>query len=465
MKEINGQFIMEGCASDDPNCLDAPEQLVALLRTVGFLPLFSNAIPGFSVEEHVPADRWWTDEESDPWAWRHMLADHPEIAYGKFFNKKAGFLHKDWFPVFASYRRNGYDFDALCDDELAPYKWKNAMSQFFLDDRLVGKVLPASDIKDETIKTDLQMRTYLIIMGFTQKRNKKGQPYGWQLASLGTPETKWGYDFVTSAYSMSPQDCWETIRRHMTKLYPAASDDALWQLLGMRILGAKTPTDTVPANAEEKRPGRKPRPRPTPPDKAYPGNLITKIDSKIPLPITEDQFAGLRYAISTLKSREQEMLRLIFEEGRTLKSIGESYGITSQRVRQIVARGIMKLRHPSRLTYIWLGLDATNRQRKEEKRTSVFPIGALGLSIGTINALVSRGLDTIAKVSDAIVSKPEKFRDFQYGPALELVKAFDKHGVEFDCQPEYAALLLREGKSPPLKHAAPQADDKKENDT
>ena len=85
MKEINGQFIMDGCAPDDPNRLDTAEQLVALLRAVGFLPLFSNAIPGFSVEGRVPADRWWTDEESDPWAWRHMLADHPEIAYGKFF--------------------------------------------------------------------------------------------------------------------------------------------------------------------------------------------------------------------------------------------------------------------------------------------------------------------------------------------------------------------------------------------
>ena len=66
---------MDGCAPDDPNRLDTAEQLVALLRTVGFLPLFSNAIPGFSVEERVPADRWWTDQESDPWAWRHMLAD------------------------------------------------------------------------------------------------------------------------------------------------------------------------------------------------------------------------------------------------------------------------------------------------------------------------------------------------------------------------------------------------------
>jgi DNA-binding CsgD family transcriptional regulator len=147
------------------------------------------------------------------------------------------------------------------------------------------------------------------------------------------------------------------------------------------------------------------------------------------------------------------MLRLLYEESCTLRSIGEAYGITSQRVRQIVARSIRKLRHPSRLTYIWLGLDTTNRQRKEIKRTSVFPIVALGLSTRTINALVSNGLDTIAKVCDAIANNPQIFRDlrsFGYGSALELVKALGKHGVEFNCQPEYAALLLREGNPVPI---------------
>lgn len=72
MKDINGQFIMDGCAPDAPDRLDNPEQLVTLLRSVGFLPLFSNAIQGFSVEEHVPSDLWWTGEENDPWEWRHI---------------------------------------------------------------------------------------------------------------------------------------------------------------------------------------------------------------------------------------------------------------------------------------------------------------------------------------------------------------------------------------------------------
>ena len=63
---------MDGCATDAPDRLDNPEQLVTLLRSVGFLPLFSNAIQGFSVEEHVPSDLWRTGEENDPWEWRHI---------------------------------------------------------------------------------------------------------------------------------------------------------------------------------------------------------------------------------------------------------------------------------------------------------------------------------------------------------------------------------------------------------
>ena len=38
------------------------------------------------------------------------------MAYGKFFDKKSGFISKKWFSYFANYRRDGYDFDALWDE-------------------------------------------------------------------------------------------------------------------------------------------------------------------------------------------------------------------------------------------------------------------------------------------------------------------------------------------------------------
>ena len=119
MDTVNGEWIMKGCRRTDRDCLHSPEDLLELVQEIGFMPLFSNEIPGFSVEEHTPAADWWTDDPaSDPWAWRQVLASNEFIAYGKFFDRKAGFVSKDWFPDFANYRRDGYDYEGLYEDGL-----------------------------------------------------------------------------------------------------------------------------------------------------------------------------------------------------------------------------------------------------------------------------------------------------------------------------------------------------------
>ena len=66
-----------------------------------------------------------------------------DVLYGKFFAKKAGFISKKWLPVFANYRRDGYDFDALFEDEKAPIKHKNIMKQLYPEaaDTQIRKIL------------------------------------------------------------------------------------------------------------------------------------------------------------------------------------------------------------------------------------------------------------------------------------------------------------------------------------
>lgn len=247
MEVIDGQFYMKGCEWDDPARIRNIEELICRIQECGFLPLFSNSIEGFSVEEYTPPSTWWTgDPASDPWEWRQILARDERVVYGKFFGKKAGFVAKEWFPVFANYRRNGYDFDALFEDEMASYRQKKIMDVFALDDQAVGRELMSYEIKElagfgkggeknfDGVLADLQMQTYLIVSDFRQKRNRKGQAYGWHIAAIETPETKWGYEFVSSGYREEPVESWRRIITFMIQQYPDAAEEGILKELGIR---------------------------------------------------------------------------------------------------------------------------------------------------------------------------------------------------------------------------------------
>ncbi len=60
----------------------------------------------------------------------------------------------------------------------------------------------------------------------------------------------------------------------------------------------------------------------------------------------------LAEVLSTLTDREKKVLKLRFglEDGkaRTLEEVGKSFNVTRERIRQIEAKALRKLRHPSR---------------------------------------------------------------------------------------------------------------------
>ena len=97
--------------------------------------------------------------------------------------------------------------------------------------------------------------------------------------------------------------------------------------------------------------------------KGYPENLITDIglelifDKPEYIPLSDDQKAGLDQVIGTLLEREQKMIQLRYMEKQTLQEIGEHYGLSRERVRQVIAKGLRKLRHPSRIAFIRDGCD------------------------------------------------------------------------------------------------------------
>ncbi|MBQ4505708.1 MAG: RNA polymerase sigma factor RpoD [Firmicutes bacterium] len=79
-------------------------------------------------------------------------------------------------------------------------------------------------------------------------------------------------------------------------------------------------------------------------------------DDDIPSPADAAAFSMLREqlneVLATLTDREQEVLRLRFglDDGRqrTLEEVGQVFNVTRERIRQIEAKALRKLRHPSR---------------------------------------------------------------------------------------------------------------------
>jgi hypothetical protein len=236
----NGEWIMYGVEWEDPECIHTVKEAIEYINRVGFLPLFKNEIPGFSIEEHTVPDYWWCeDPEVDPWIWRELIARSGEVAYGKFFDKKAGFISKEWFPYFANYRREGYDFDARWDDELSSARHKKIMDLFDDNTELYsfetkknagyGK---GGEKNFEGMITALQMQTYLCVRDFRRRRNKKGEEYGWNIAVYSKPEHLWGYECITSRYSEEPELSGEKIAGHMREIYPAATAKQIKKLIG-----------------------------------------------------------------------------------------------------------------------------------------------------------------------------------------------------------------------------------------
>ncbi len=239
MAKENGEWIMRGRELDDPLCIRSADKLIDHINKVGFLPLFANTIPGFSVEECTYGPAWWSGNiENDPWEWREIISRSGKVAYGKFFGKKSGFISLDWFSVFANYRRNGYDFDARWDDGLASYRSKRIMDCFEKQDECISSLLKeeagfgnGGEKNFDGIIAELQMQTYLVMKDFRQKTNKQGMEYGWSLAVYAMPETLWDYDLVTSCYKEEPEASKDRIVKHMQKLYPNATYQQIIRVL------------------------------------------------------------------------------------------------------------------------------------------------------------------------------------------------------------------------------------------
>ena len=176
---------------------------------------------------------WGADDPNiSPWEWRmRVLDERSDIAYGKFFFKKSGYITKEWYPYFLAARRGGQTFeDAYVSGTMSHF------AKRIYDVVADNGTLPSQDIKQlagfkkdekagfERGLTELQMRMFITMCGQQHRISQKGEEYGWSAAVFCTTENFFGNEVFDIAAGISKDEAFEVIRERVFELNPAAEE-------------------------------------------------------------------------------------------------------------------------------------------------------------------------------------------------------------------------------------------------
>jgi hypothetical protein len=177
--------------------------------------------------------KWHTDDpDTDPWEWRiRVLDERSDIAYGKLFFKKSGFITKEWYPHFLAVRRGGMTFDEAYEDGTISHFAKRIYDVVALDGFMpMHSIKQAAGFKREDkaafdrAVTELQMRMYLTVSGRHQRASMLGANIAWASTVLCTTERFFGDEVFEEADKLDSDIAFDKIKTQILKLNPSAED-------------------------------------------------------------------------------------------------------------------------------------------------------------------------------------------------------------------------------------------------
>lgn len=210
-------------------------QLVDLIHEVGFLPLLDSGINGYSAEDLVDADCRYVvyDDGWDwpLWKWKGPITTEGGVVYGKFFDKKAGFIAQEWWSDFMNHRRATHPAlvaGSIEESILLTLREHGSLITRELRN-LCGFTGTKMRSRFDSYITRLQMSCHIVTQDFVYPRDKHGNEYGWGWALLTTPEQLLGKDACQCDHT--PE---ESLNRMMTQLQtilPHATELQLTKLI------------------------------------------------------------------------------------------------------------------------------------------------------------------------------------------------------------------------------------------
>ena len=211
-------------------------ELMGYIQEVGFLPLLYSGIAGYSADEAVDPDCRYVilDDGSWDWPlwdWKGPIVTEGDCVYGKFFNKKAGFVSRAWWPDLYNWRRHAHPAPPAGSIEETILMTLREHGSLITRDlrRMCGFTAPKMRSRFDGYVTRLQMACRVVTEDFVYPRDKHGKQYGWGWALLTTPEQLLGKEACLC--DRTPQESLERMLNHLKQLLPRATEKQLITLI------------------------------------------------------------------------------------------------------------------------------------------------------------------------------------------------------------------------------------------
>lgn len=211
-------------------------QLIAYVKQIGFLPLLDSGIYGFSAENVVDSDCRYVILPDGGWDWPLWKWKGPAVTdgglvYGKFFNKKAGFISREWWPDFYNYRRSRHPIpeEGTIEDSILNILRENGSLITRELRAACGFTGPKMRSKFDGYITRLQMGCHIVTEDFVYPRDRHNREYGWGWSLLTTPEQLYGRDACHC--ERTPEESLDRLWAQFRKIVPKATDAQIKRLI------------------------------------------------------------------------------------------------------------------------------------------------------------------------------------------------------------------------------------------
>ena len=174
----------------------------------------------------------------------------------------------------------------------------------------------------------------------------------------------------------------------------------------------------------------------------YPDNLLYDIiGGEWEFPRPGDFDGSLEYVLRTLTERERRVLAFRYKDGLTFEEIGKRECVTRERIRQIHAKSLRKLRRPDRLNYLKHGVSGTIARKAESAREAVLAsmpkpdkpeditLEELELSVRSYNCLKRAGMNTLRDVAEMTFNELCNVRNLGKRSIDEICAVLTNYGI------------------------------------